>query len=234
MSFTELHPRAVHACPHSPAATPQTGCPGPQLMLMALQGAARRPLEQFIARRFEQAYGARVRSFMPQLFGLSHWRGEWIAAFGLRPAQGDTLFLEQYLDQPVERVIAARFGLPVSRSEIAEVGNLAGATPGALRDLIPALTSRLHRDGYRWVVFTGAARLCNAFTRLGLPLELLGTASVERLPVESRTDWGRYYQESPAVMAGDVTAGFHSLAADLDEHRTLRRRLAPVFGVGAP
>lgn len=220
------------------ASAPRDEAPAPSvahgLQLREADPAGRRPLEAFIAARFAEVYGADLHRFMPRLYGLHGAEGELIAAFGLRSAGAGPLFLEQYLDLPIEAEIAQRVAAPVARAEIAEVGNLAGATPGALRQLIPLLTRLLHRQGHRWVVFTGAARLCNGFSRLGLPLSVMAPAPPERLPPQERSRWGSYYQHSPSVMLGDVLVGQRRLEAMAHSPRALDAALAPVARVGAP
>lgn len=195
---------------------------------------ARAALERFISQRFAQVYGAQLYSFMPRLFGVRDAEGDLHAAFGLRCAAQEPLFLERYLDGPAEQSIAAAQGTPVQRRQIAEIGNLAGARSGALRELIPLLTQLLHREGYRWVVFTGSARLCNGFSRLGLPLQVLADASVERLPEQERVLWGNYYQHAPSVMLGDVLRGYQHLQALAQKPRALNAALSPIATIGAP
>lgn len=180
--------------------------PAPQLR-PAVTPEARQQLQAFIAARYAQMYSARVSAFLPQLFALQDAAGELLAAFGLRPARSQTLFLENYLDVPIEQALALASGRPVSRSEVVEVGNLAGRHAGALRLLIPLLGDLLQQAGYRWVVFTGNARLINGFERLGIPLAPLAAARPERLPEDARADWGCYYDFAPTVMAGDIPAG---------------------------
>ena len=65
--------------------------------------AAQRPaLERFIAERFRQAYGAQVSHFCAHLLGLRDAAGKWQAAAGYTPAASGALYLEHYLDRPVE------------------------------------------------------------------------------------------------------------------------------------
>jgi len=195
-------------------------------------------LQGFIAERFAEVYGADLYSFMPRLFGLHNDADELLAAFGMRAAevggQREPLFLEHYLDRPVEALVAQAAGRPVPRSHIVEVGNLAGASPGALRLLIPLVCEQLHREGFHWVVFTGPARLCNSFSRLGLPLEVVAPAPVDRLDTAERQRWGRYYDHQPSVMAGDIVAAAQTLRDLGQSPERLRKLLAPLSGVGAP
>ena len=205
---------------------------GPRLV--EADARLRPTLESFIASRYEQIHGARLRHFLPRLFGAVDAGGALVAAYGVRVANDGPLFLEQYLDAPIEACALARFGRRAPRSHIVEIGNLAGATPGALRSLIPAVTAWLLAEGHEFVAFTGAAPLRNAFGRLGLPLCELAAARIECLPEEQRADWGQYYAMNPAVMLGDIGAGRRLLSADTASPRDLRARLAPLAMVGAP
>lgn len=171
----------------------------------------RAEIEGFIREKFAATHGAHIAKFMPRLFSLRSKHNELIAAFGLRAAARDRLFLETYLAQPIEEVLQDRLGIQVRREEIIEVGNMSALYPGAARWLIVAVTALLYSEGYKWVVFTGAPTLRNGFHRLGLrPLEL-GPASLDALPQNERSDWGSYYDHAPVVMSGDIEHGYRSL-----------------------
>lgn len=179
-------------------------------------------IERFIQQCFSTAYGASVRHFMPRLLSLRSRHNELIAAFGLRAAVEERLFLESYLDQPVEEVLQNHTGLTICRRDIVEVGNLSALYPGAARWLIVAVTARLYSEGYTWVVFTGTPALRNGFHRLGLRPVELGLASPDRLPAQERADWGNYYDHAPMVMAGDIAHGYRSLLMQRDLTQLLR------------
>ena len=194
-----------------------------------------RPIyERFVSERFAEVYGAQLYSFMPRLLGLHEGSGRLNAVFGLREAAREPLFLEQYLDAPVQSMVGAQVGHRVARERIVEIGNLAGATPGALRQLIPVLTAMLHSCGYHWVVFTGSARLVNGFTRLGLPLQVISRAPVDRLPALERQRWGTYYDHQPSVMLGDIRSASLRLQRLAQHPQGLDAALAAVATVGAP
>ena len=83
------------------------------------------------------------------------------------------LYLEQYLEQPVEAAIETRLGVRPARSRIIEVGNLACREPGNARLMFAALCRLLCDNALDYVVFTGTAKLRNSFARLRLnPVEL--------------------------------------------------------------
>jgi hypothetical protein len=170
---------------------------------------ARTAFENFIAARFGRAYGARVNHFLPHLLGVRDGLARWQAAAGYAAAAAQTLFLEQYLDEPVERTLAAALGRPISRMGIVEVGNLAAISAGMARVIIPQLARHLHRLGYVWVVFTATRALRNSFYRLGLRPLPLARADPARLP-DGGTSWGTYYGQDPVVMAGKIALGLNA------------------------
>ena len=184
----------------------------------ATQRDAREGIEAFIRERFAARHGARIRHFMPALLQLEDTHGAPFGAVGLRSAATESLFLERYLDRPIEAEIARRSCTPVARSQIVEVGNLAARGTGHARLLIVALTSLLASQGYDWVVFTGTVELLNSFGRLDLGLLHLANADPARMGDE-RVDWGSYYDNQPQVMAGNVRRGHACLLANGVYHR---------------
>lgn len=205
------------AIPPLPLRTVDSGVPvadatsaQPRFELFEHVGGSRATVEAFISQCFAESFGSRIEAFMPRLFSVRDEAGEFCGAFGLRSASRN-LFLEQYLDAPIEKVIAARAGTRIERRVIVEVGHFSGSFPGAVRAMIGLLTDRLHREGYEWVVFTGTAELRNAFCRLGLfPIDIQA-ATAERIPADERAAWGRYYEHAPRVLAGNVQAGYRAM-----------------------
>lgn len=167
-------------------------------------------LQHFIAEVYLRRYGARIAHFARELIGFQGEAGQWLAAAGYTPAAAGPLFVQQYLDVPVEEAIAARTGLPATRVQVVEAGNLAAVSPGAARDMIAHLAAVLHRMQLGWVVLTCTRTLLNSFFRLGLAPIALAQANPQRLP-DCGKSWGTYYQTGPIVIAADVAAGFRSL-----------------------
>ncbi len=169
----------------------------------------RRAFEDFIAARFARAYGARLTHFLPHLLGVKDGLGRWQAAAGYAAAGAQALFLEQYLDQPVELALAAALGAPIARGSVVEVGNLAANSAGMARSLIPQLARHLHRMGYRWVAFTATRALRNSFHRLGLKPVPIAAADRARL-ADGGAHWGSYYDQDPVVVAGKISLGLRA------------------------
>ncbi|MGQ2981130.1 MAG: thermostable hemolysin, partial [Polaromonas sp.] len=162
-------------------------------------GAPRRlEAEAYIRAIFASRYQAEPASFAPNLVMMEQ-RQRIIAATGWRGAGAETLYLERYLDTPIETAMEKLASEQVVRERIVEVGHLAADKPGASVHVILTLADYLHRIGFEWVVFTATQELIRIFTRLGLPLLALAKADPARLGSEAGT-WGRYYDTEPVVV----------------------------------
>lgn len=164
--------------------------------------------EGFIAGAYLDKHGARVLEFLPELVGLQSPAGEMRAVAGYRPAGTGRLFLEQYLAQPVEQALSDRMGTTVSRDQIAEVGNLAGASCRYARQLVSLLPRFLLDHGYAWVVFTATSVVRDILSSVGAGLVELAPADANRLGAGAQV-WGRYYHHDPRVMAGYLPTGIN-------------------------
>ena len=180
------------------------------------QAEERAEAEAFVGEAFRLAYGARIEHFMPSLMALRNNSGRLLAVLGLREPGAEALFLEQYLDRPVEQALSAAAGCPVDRAALVEVGNFAVGAAGGGRWLITALTAYLYAAGRSWTVFTCGPELQNAFHRLGVELHDLGVADPRRLAADEWARWGSYYDQAPRVMAANV-AQSHQILSTLFE-----------------
>lgn len=161
----------------------------------------RAEIEQFIANIFYQACGAKVRFFLPTLMSLRDLDGKLIAACGIRSAGTERLFLENYMDQPVESLLSERTGSTVLRNDIVEIGNYSVAEMGMSRLLISAIFDQLHATSKQWAVFTAVQLVRNALIKQNIFPKILCDAGIECLPDEEQSEWGDYYEQNPQVMA---------------------------------
>jgi hypothetical protein len=194
--------------------------PEVKIELIGEVDAQRRDVERFIQVVFRRMYGAKISHFLPYLLGMQQ-EGKTIAALGVRPANLGKLFLENYLNRPIENVLAAKLARPIDRKRIIEVGNLASVRGGGARALIVTLTAYLYGAGYEWTVFTATAQVRNNFTKLGIELTYLAAADKECLG-EAKKDWGSYYEQTPQVMVAGT-----NVAAQIVQEAIANQRLFP-------
>lgn len=185
--------------------------PSPQTFVIDITHPRRRDAELLIEMVYQTAFNAHLGEHFPVLLGVADARGALVAAAGCRLAARDTLFLEAYLDQPIEALLTHRSGEIVRRNEIGEIGSLATLTPGFIVPLFGALADHLHQAGVTYAVATATKRLRRAFDALGFCDGELAKADRSRV-ANSATEWGAYYAHAPAVVYGRVAEGRARLA----------------------
>ena len=176
--------------------------PSPRFELLLQNNPARAQAETFIADRYRRVYNAELNEFLPIIISISQ-AGARAAAFGLRPGHYRPMFLEQYLDSPVEHQVAALSRQPVDRSSLIEVGNLVVSRKGYGPLLMATLAMSLAAAGYEWMVFTVTEQVERLMKRLGFYPHRLVLADPERLTA-GKTSWGTYYANKPRVMIGSL------------------------------
>ncbi len=178
------------------------------------QSFDRGPAREFVDRVFRRHYGTEgAAGFGTYLVCPAG------AALGYRRAGAEPLFLEAYLDAPVEQAVSDAFGRPVARQAIIEIGNLASTNAMAMIDLWGAAANDLGAGG-EVVVATLTAPLRRMFRRIGIALHDLGAAEPGRLGTAAGA-WGSYYEQDPRVCAGAIAQGQEAIA-DFLSRRTRR------------
>ena len=165
------------------------------------QDADRAALEAYVRTAFNRSHDADVSTFMPTLLAFRDGAGSLRGVLGIRSAADAPLYLENYLDRPVEQAIVAAGYDPVERDEVIEVGNLAAGSCLAAVRMVAQMPVQLMNRGYSWIVFTATSTVHEILLGLGAPLVELGRADPLRVARQGDR-WGRYYDNDPRVYAG--------------------------------
>lgn len=165
------------------------------------QDADRAALEAYVRTAFNRSHDADVSTFMPTLLAFRDGAGSLRGVLGIRSAADAPLYLENYLDRPVEQAIVAAGYHPVERDEVIEVGNLAAGSCLAAVRMVAQMPVQLMNRGYSWIVFTATSTVHEILMGLGAPLVELGRADPLRVARQG-DKWGRYYDNDPRVYAG--------------------------------
>lgn len=190
----------------------------PLFTLTVPQQSQRQAAERFIAEQFKSVHQAHIHRFMPLLLSLLTPEQQIVAAFGLRPGTETPLFLEQYLAQPIEQLVASQFKQPVDRLRLVEVGNLAVTQKAYGPSLMAALATLLHLCQFEWMVFTATSQVQRLMLMLGFSPIPLCVADPAKLR-DDEEDWGSYYLNQPTVMVGSIKTAI----AVVEQHPRLRR-----------
>jgi len=159
--------------------------------------------EAFISQRYQLAFDADIQGFMPLLVGLCDTQGKLLSVCGLCLAKGHSLFLEQYLNAPAQTLLSRHFAQPISRHDIVEIGQLASFSSNLGLIHFTLLAQFLTEQGLQWAILTATGPLAALIKRFGLNTTVLSDANSDDL-ADSKTQWGRYYQQRPQVMAGNI------------------------------
>jgi hypothetical protein len=157
-------------------------------------------VQDFVKGIYAERYGAHITEFAPVLLALRDAQGALVAAVGYRCAALEPLFLERYLDVPVEQALLGAQAPRSARRDMAEVAHLVALRPGEGRRMMAELGRWLGQQGVHWVVSTVTRELRHLFLRMGIAPLALGVADPERLGERAR-DWGSYYEHEPVVLA---------------------------------
>nr|WP_166179857.1 thermostable hemolysin [Altererythrobacter segetis] len=166
----------------------------------------------FIDETFRRAYGTdKAAGYGDYAIACRH--GAVRAALGYRRAGTQPLFLEAYLDEPIESIVSAKLGRPITRDAIVEIGNLAADNAWQMISLWGEAANDLGSSS-EVVVATLTAPLRRMFARIGIPVHELAPADPARLDAAAG-EWGSYYRTDPRVCAGSIVDGQRAIAAFL-------------------
>jgi hypothetical protein len=152
-------------------------------------------VEGFIKAGFDRAYKAQVSEFSPELIYVEDTRIR--AALGIRSARS-TLFLERYLDLPIEHYVSTSSIVP--RSRIAEIGNLCSSNRRFTIALFVAAAKILEQRNYTHAVFCATKKVASIIESSGVELNRIASANGARLG-DRLTEWGSYYESEPVIVS---------------------------------
>lgn len=163
---------------------------------------------QFTKDRFQHCFGSELTQFYPII--LTSWlKGELQAVVGVRTAVDGPLFLEQYLNSPVEVLFEE---LSLNRSQIVEIGGFAALDKMAAIPLMEKTANVLLEMGFVHAVCTANKPIRRCLSSINVPFEQLAMADSKMLQ-DSAENWGSYYASMPFVLAGDIQTGADAIEA---------------------
>lgn len=153
--------------------------------------------------QYRRHFDCDLQHFYPQYLCLER-NGRLLGVCGYRNALGP-LYLEQYLDAPVETLLTERCESVIERQSIVEVGGFALSKRALALYFMASLAPAFQQLGFTHAVCTATLPVRRCLRSLAIPSKHLGKALAERI-VESDTDWGNYYVQRPAVIGGAIAA----------------------------
>lgn len=169
------------------------------------------PSTALVRRKFLSIHGALPNPCFSNMLDVSHGDVPK-AVLGYRRAGEERLFLERYLDEPVEHCLSRALGRTVARTVVIEIGSLAADNAFAMVSLWAMAANDLGGE-CEIAVATLTAPLRRMFKRMGVPLHVLAPAIIEQ--VADPDTWGRYFDSDPMVCAGVIAEGQRAIGTCL-------------------
>jgi Thermostable hemolysin len=157
---------------------------------------------EFIRARFSTHFGVSADLSPPVILGAWNRQEQLVGALGLREA-AHGFFSQHYLDAPLSSLLTDSTGHLVEPTDIVEVVHLAVQGPSVMHPLLDCLAVYLQASGFRYAACTVTQCLQRAFERRGWAVRKLADAVPQALGTEA-VQWGSYYSQRPAVIAGDL------------------------------
>ena len=161
-----------------------------------LTGTAKRDeVEQHIYDKYKNIYHAKLNQYMPYLLTMKSHK-EFNAVLGIRIAKEAVLFVEQYSDLPIEKLILKHCNIQTDREKIIEIGNLTAVKQGSSQLLFIIIVALLYHSGYHWATFAATEDVQKITDKLGFTTYKLHKAEPKQLEGEAE-QWGSYYETKP-------------------------------------
>ncbi len=158
---------------------------------------------QFTRESYEKRLGCHLEAFYPRIFVLSSEEGI-LGVCGIRTAGDEPLFLEQYLDMPIEQCIDDG-----NRACIVELGGFSARSRIHALEVMGRLAQTLSEEGFTQVACTANLPVRQCLRKLGISFIELSSADPERIDASDK--WGEYYRTSPLVLVGDISGGLDAI-----------------------
>ena len=165
---------------------------------------ARKEVEAFIKKSYEENFNAQLDSFFPKILTLRNKQNnQLVAAVGMRNAARETLFSECYLEKSIEQTISTLENTLTTRSKILEFGNFVVTDKKEIPAVIMALGKFIKTMDVDWAIYTLTHPIKKYFERLSIALTFINAASIEKVNGAAK-NWGRYYNFKPAVYYSSI------------------------------
>lgn len=194
----------------------------PASISLSLKSHANRPeVERLIEDVYSRVYGGSIKEHYPILLSACDDAGRVMAAVGLRDADREPLFLERYLNAPIQTVMTSVFGKDIDRRHIVEIGNLVSLHSGVSIHVFGAVAICLKQLGYTHAAVTATSSLHRSLIRLGIAACVVADADAERL-ADKGANWGTYYECKPKILVASVDAATTAFAPFLSSECSQR------------
>ncbi|KYC40901.1 hypothetical protein WA1_25115 [Scytonema hofmannii PCC 7110] len=120
-----------------------------------------------------------------------------VACAGMTFSSKASFFSEQYLDEPIERIVSRFEGKTVSRNKIVEIGSLASVQNKIGIELVKIVPIITWCMGKEYIFCTVTKQIRRIFDCMELHFEPIQLSEYGRLGESAKEQWGNYYDNLP-------------------------------------
>jgi hypothetical protein len=181
-----------------------------ELIVSESNNGAHLAANALIQSEYRKHFKCELKSLAPTTVSLMAGN-DLVAATGYRDASQESLYLEQYLDLPIEQLISNHTKQPVDRSQIVEIGGFALGSSEYVLPFMFQLAPMFDELGYQWATCTVTRTIKRYLDKLGVESIYFAKADPARV-IGAEDSWGSYYDHQPVVLAGNIQAVVEKLA----------------------
>lgn len=163
----------------------------------------RQAVQNYIRSKYFKIHHASLSHFSSQLF-IGKCKQNIKVAIGVEHLSRTQAFLEQYLHEPIEKILSERLSTQVLRENVVEIGHLASENAEFAKMMVAFLVFHLNQKKIDWAVCTGTLAVRYVLQQMGIGFQVLEKADPAVLG-NAQQQWGNYYQQKPMVLVIDVT-----------------------------
>ncbi|MBL4681474.1 MAG: thermostable hemolysin [Pseudomonadales bacterium] len=166
-------------------------------------------VNKLISKAYAKHFQCDLRHFLPSSFSLVS-SNEVVACTGFQSADHSELFLEQYLDKPIEQALSIAMDSSIERKDIVEIGGFAVTSSNHALSFMLQLAPAFQNLGFRYAVCTVTYPVRKYLKNLGLDTVFLGDATPDMVDTSDNA-WGSYYRLKPVILGGNINAAVQKI-----------------------
>lgn len=162
-------------------------------------------VEAFINKSFKKKYSTEAK-FVPSILISLNYNKRIFEVLGMGLAESGPLFLEQYLQYPIEQEIGFFYKTAIKRESIAEMGTVISFCRSTKQLLLILLINYLYKTNREWLVLLSNSEIENTLKRMHFTTVPFSDESIKK-----KEQWAGYLNDESRIMYGHIPSAMSIL-----------------------